>query len=374
MSARNKEDGELSDRSSKTPEFGPNEDFIFDRTVSGIIPNEDLESNKSTETKSPWLKQMRKRLLLEPEEQDEEPTAKRRRGNCCFNCKGEHMIMHCPEPRDPNAIRRNKYEFQNSQQQPGGRISKAVENKSKYKPGRLSQKLRDALSLGPDDIPEWVYRMRRMGFHKGYPPGHLQKALKIEYNDIKIFSDDGEKPTEIDEKPNPSPTVDLKKVHFYMGFNKTYGALRDRERGRFEIPPFELFCEMLQTEVTKEHDASEKIRMNEERIRRQLIAANKPNEEEAIAVDREKTERAESLTPKKQDTPESGEGNMGESISQYVGTPVVSNRDKSGTWIESPVPPLEAFAVGIVPFEAREEDKPSGLFKKIMSTLRTKTD
>lgn len=126
------------------------------------------------------------------------------------------------------------------------RISNNVdEDSSKFKPGRLSQKLRSALDLGPDDIPEWVYRMRRMGFHKGYPPGHLKNALKKEYSTIKIFSDDNLKPADATE-PEPAPTVDTKKIHYYMGFNKTYGALRDHERGRFEVPPFDIFCEMLQ--------------------------------------------------------------------------------------------------------------------------------
>ncbi|CDK13589.1 PSP domain-containing protein [Caenorhabditis elegans] len=61
---------------------------------------------------------------------------------------------------------------------------------------------------------------------------------------------------------------------------------------------------------------------------------------------------------------------MGESISEFIGTPIFSRRDVTGTWIEDTVPSLEAFSVGIVPFEAKEEEKPRGIFKKIMSTLK----
>lgn len=48
----------------------------------------------------------------------------------------------------------------------------------------------------------------------------------------------------------------------------------------------------------------------------------------------------------------------------------MSRRDHSGLWVEDVVPPLDAFAVGIVPFEAKEEEQSRGIFKKIMSTLR----
>uniref|UniRef100_A0A8R1HY93 PSP domain-containing protein n=1 Tax=Caenorhabditis japonica TaxID=281687 RepID=A0A8R1HY93_CAEJA len=316
-----REDGELSDESPKPIE--EHEEFVIDRSFSGIIPNEDLveeaepQAEKTEKSSSTWQQRMRKRLLGEPEE-EESPRNKRRRGASCFNCCGDHNIAQCPEPRDPAAIRKNKWEFQNKNaQQTAGRISKSVESgASKFQPGRLSQSLRDALDIGSDDIPEWVYKMRRMGFHKGYPPGHLKKALKMEYETIKIFAENDE-------------------------------------------------------EVKREHDMNEVIRIHEEKVIRQqtLLAKQETGEdEELFVVDRAKTEEVVMETPLKIEK----ESNvaLGESISKIAGTPVFSRRDAAGVWQEQCVPSLEAFAVGIVPFEAKEEDQKTGTFRRIMETLR----
>ncbi|CAL2030033.1 unnamed protein product [Caenorhabditis brenneri] len=382
------EDGELSEVSGALDD---NESFVVDRNCSGIIPNEDLIDKDTEESsqdsvsitpQSDWSKRMRKRLLGDTNPTEEPQNKRRRAANLCFNCRGEHSISQCPEPKDFAAIRKNKAEFlsekQTVQNGNGGRISKITEQDAKFKPGRLSQNLRSALNLGPDDIPEWIYRMRRMGFHGGYPPGYLRKSLKHEFGTLKIFSDDAKKNDEIDEEPRPAPTIQSEKVHFYMGFNKTYGALRDRERGQFEVPPFDIFCEMLQTEVTKDHEYSEKNRIRDER--QQRLELQKLREEEIknqiddiVVVDRSKTEEVEEVvTPRKskETTPEREEGRMGESIHQLIGTPIVSHRDENGSVIEYTTPSLEAFAVGILPFEAKEEEKPRGIFKRIMSTLR----
>ena len=65
---------------------------------------------------------------------------------------------------------------------------------------------------------------------------------------------------------------------------------------------------------------------------------------------------------------------QGESIHQLIGTPIISRRDANGSWISETTPSLEAFAVGIVPFEAKEKEQKRGIFKKIMSTLSGKTE
>lgn len=382
------EDGELSESSPGNAD----DSFVIDRNHSAIISNEDLvereESSQGSEggvegtitIPSDWHKQMRKRLLGEPADASEEPKSKRRRAaNLCFNCRGEHSIAQCPEPKNFAAIRKNKAEFLNDKQQnqtgSGGRISKiASEKDAKFRPGRLSQNLRTALNLGPDDVPEWIYRMRKMGFHGGYPPGYLRKSLKHEFGTIKIFSDDANTEIQENEEARPSPTVQTDKVHFYMGFNKTYGALRDRERGRFEVPPFDVFCDMLQTEVAKDHEHSEKNRLRDERHRRSEVQKireeeMKKGQEDDVLIDRNRATEEQVKQTQKMKTPEP-EGRMGESIHQLIGTPVVIRRDASGARIEHTTPSLEAFAAGILPFEAKEEEKPRGIFKKIMSTLK----
>ncbi|CAH8497644.1 unnamed protein product [Heterobilharzia americana] len=44
---------------------------------------------------------------------------------------------------------------------------------NRFRPGRLSRELRNALDLGRHDIPIHIYRMRTLG----YPPGWLKKAV-----------------------------------------------------------------------------------------------------------------------------------------------------------------------------------------------------
>uniref|UniRef100_A0A1I7T552 PSP domain-containing protein n=1 Tax=Caenorhabditis tropicalis TaxID=1561998 RepID=A0A1I7T552_9PELO len=334
------EDGELSQSPNAViAEEDPDDSFVIDRSFSGIIPHDDLEAEKSpeeatlsdeasselkkqeSESSSEWQRQMRKRLFGEPEEPaTDEPKVKRRRTNLCFNCRGEHSISQCPEPKDFAAIRKNKAEFLGEKQQEANkRISKIAEKDMKFKPGRLSQSLRNALNLGSDDIPEWIYRMRRMGFHKGYPPGYLQKSLKHEFGTLKIYSDQANDTDEdvIDEEARPAPTVQQDKIHFYMGFNKTYGALRDRERGQFEVPPFDVFCNMLQTEVTRDHEYSEKNRIQDDRQRREEILklreeqrlsqgdqeTKDEEEDDDIVIDRSKVEGKEVIV-EKEATPE----------------------------------------------------------------------
>ncbi|VDN59722.1 unnamed protein product, partial [Dracunculus medinensis] len=62
-----------------------------------------------------------------------------------------------------------------------GRVKFQIKNdhlkKEFLRAGAISSALRKALGLGPNDIPEWIYRMRRMGFIKGYPPGYLRKVF-----------------------------------------------------------------------------------------------------------------------------------------------------------------------------------------------------
>lgn len=50
---------------------------------------------------------------------------------------------------------------------------------SLFRPGRISDSLREALGIGRYDIPEWIYRMRDKGFIDGYPPGYLAEVIYL---------------------------------------------------------------------------------------------------------------------------------------------------------------------------------------------------
>jgi len=38
--------------------------------------------------------------------------------------------------------------------------------------GKISRRLREALGISERDLPEWIYRMRGLGFVHGYPPAY----------------------------------------------------------------------------------------------------------------------------------------------------------------------------------------------------------
>lgn len=89
------------------------------------------------------------------------------------------------------------------------------------KPGRISKKLREALNLGENDVPVWIYRMRALG----YPPGWLKKAT-VDTKDI-FDTDDTEtdrvtSSTSADRKrktPSEDIQYDQSKLIEYPGFN-----------------------------------------------------------------------------------------------------------------------------------------------------------
>lgn len=53
-------------------------------------------------------------------------------------------------------------------------------------PGVISDKLREALGIGKDQLPPYIYRMRSIG----YPPGWLLNA-KMDYSGIEMFDSEG---------------------------------------------------------------------------------------------------------------------------------------------------------------------------------------
>lgn len=75
-------------------------------------------------------------------------------------------------------------------------------------PGKISRELREALNIGENDLPLWIYRMRALG----YPPGWLKKAV-VDTEDL--FDTDSNKRKE----PSEGPEYDYSKFIVYPGFN-----------------------------------------------------------------------------------------------------------------------------------------------------------
>ncbi|CAB3410797.1 unnamed protein product [Caenorhabditis bovis] len=377
------EEGECSDEGSpgeKRVRMEDDDDFVIDTTASTIEEEDDSVEEGEVAKGSPsrWERSL-KRFLLD-EAPQEKPKNDGRSKIKCFNCDGEHCIQSCPAPKDYAKIRMAKLAFMQKQNNNSNTRyhanSSGQSSSSKYKPGRLSSDLRSALNIGPDDIPEWIYRMRKMGFVDGYPPGYLKKALKFDdSNSLITFHMDSTNlniPESCTDQKKPPPIVDDTKVMYYMGFNNTYRALRDREK--FHVPPFQTFCEMLQKGVTEKHNASEDARILEATMLKAKKDMEKADEikvdDDEIVIDRNPTNDEEAEGDGRCETPDMNTSSMGESISVIVGTPIVSQRVDSGEWKKQSIPDLDKFAVGIVPFEANEEVGERGIFKKIMTKIR----
>ncbi|VDN29301.1 unnamed protein product [Cylicostephanus goldi] len=212
-------------------------DFVLDRTESVTLEIDDvraLDSASSSMDSSQWKDKVLASLLTGQEEQNGSPDAKKttpKRNNGCFNCDGNHHLNECPEPKDFKKIRQRQTEMRNrSNNTPRYLDSQSTEKK--FRAGRISDNLRKALGIGHHDIPEYVYRMRRMGFIRGYPPGYLRKAIdRDDSNDVLKFHMVDEMATDSDEiveRPDsPPPKINADKMIYYCGFNQTYRDLRD---------------------------------------------------------------------------------------------------------------------------------------------------
>lgn len=112
---------------------------------------------------------------------EETMKVKIKQSRACFNC-GEcgHVLQDCPAPQDLEKINANRREFQNKFASPAFSKSryhcdeKSVQRFSEFKPGIISAKLREALGIGEQDVPFYIYKMRYLG----YPPGYLPKEAK----------------------------------------------------------------------------------------------------------------------------------------------------------------------------------------------------
>ncbi|VDO40638.1 unnamed protein product [Onchocerca flexuosa] len=146
-----KEERKILQKASKTK----GKDNIFD--VSRILTNDVVVPSPSEEKKESAFK------------------------ISCFNCAGEHTLQQCDIPLNQRRIAANRAAHFNNKRSAQERYTTVDDTASagtcNTRPGEISDALREALGIGPNDIPEWIYRMRRRGFIDGYPPGYLAEAL-----------------------------------------------------------------------------------------------------------------------------------------------------------------------------------------------------
>lgn len=190
--------------------------------------------------------------FLNPIPFDEEEAVKskpERPKPCCFNCGGEHMIAECQEVKDFQRIKKNKAEFldKSSQNQKlsGSRYHKdEVDPRfAAFKPGQISDSLREALGISSKQIPLYVYRMRLLG----YPPGWLEDAKK-QVSGLVLFDKHGKEVDiagqsmedgEVNEDRLQEPQINVDKIVEYPGFTVELDDTMVDEHKDYDFPPIQ---------------------------------------------------------------------------------------------------------------------------------------
>jgi len=159
------------------------------------------------------------RLALPDSEQHASLQRARRPKPSCFNCGAlEHGVHGCPMKLDSDRIRRSREQYQeqmaeacgyNDISQINGGYGNSIEPASRYhedsyqsslndqviieerfrrfQPGFISYELRQSLGLRDNQLPMYIYNMRRCG----YPPGWLREA-RVKKSGLQVFHDNEE--------------------------------------------------------------------------------------------------------------------------------------------------------------------------------------
>jgi len=153
----------------------------------------------------------------------------------CFNCGGGHNLADCKEERDHRKIGRNRREFMSKNI---GMCSARyhVDDPQKFghlAPGVPSKKLSEALGLRRDHLPEYIYRLRELG----YPPGWLQHA-EIGQSGLAMYHEKGKR---VDGEEGEVMEVgdklqyDTKRLVSWPGFNSEMPKHSRDETDRYRV-------------------------------------------------------------------------------------------------------------------------------------------
>ena len=165
--------------------------------------------------------------------------------NCCFNCRGDHMINDCPEPKDPRRIAQNRREFKANC--PPSQSRYHIDENQRFghlKPGLPSKRLSKALGLRDERyLPSYIYKMRELG----YPPAWLRHA-KINHSGLSMYMDRGrvlgaDEVTNGEEGEVEDTTqqtqYDTSKLQEWPGFNILPPGKTKDESAYYRVPPIQ---------------------------------------------------------------------------------------------------------------------------------------
>ncbi|KAF7282609.1 hypothetical protein GWI33_002328 [Rhynchophorus ferrugineus] len=148
----------------------------------------------------------------------------------CFNCKKQHSLIDCPEPKNYLKISINRQKF-NAKTKVARYHLETDQKYGHLKPGKISPELRKALGLKKNQIPSYVYAMRE----KGYPPGWLEEAKFIE-SELNMFDIDGNSVK--NTVKSKTRGLDPEKVVDYPGFNVPFEKGYKDEYDFYNVPPY----------------------------------------------------------------------------------------------------------------------------------------
>jgi hypothetical protein len=129
--------------------------------------------------------------------------------SACFNCGDKsHAVSACPRPRNSARIAANRDAFRalkpshadggGGDERYYGAASRQLEMATQFSAGVLSPELRNALNIGPNDLPEYAKRMRALG---GFGPTYA--TLVGTPDEIRMPGVNVDLPIEATERYNP---------------------------------------------------------------------------------------------------------------------------------------------------------------------------
>lgn len=157
------------------------------------------------------------RIALPDSEQHASLQRARRPKPSCFNCGAfDHGVQGCPMKLDGERIRRSREQYQEQLAEACGYNDASSMNANtnphetsryhedsyqsslhdqvvieerfrRYRPGDISYELRQAMGLRENQLPMYIYNMRRCG----YPPGWLKEA-RVKKSGLQVFHDNEE--------------------------------------------------------------------------------------------------------------------------------------------------------------------------------------
>ncbi|KAK2714089.1 zinc finger CCHC domain-containing protein 8 homolog isoform X2 [Artemia franciscana] len=265
----------------------------------------------------------------------------------CFNCGGDHVLSDCKEEKDHVKIRSARKRLRDSGLLGNVRYHEETHAKDQFKPGRLSDKLREALGLNDDELPMHIYQMRILG----YPPGWMEE-LKAE-DQIRLIDDVYCEENKVE--------LDLEKIIEYPGFNvpSPRGVFDDWKR-QGSLPFDRRQSIRAMTQFLKDKQAMEKHKRTYEIPRRKVeivqvdesdcvVLENVDEAEEVTMVDDFENESLEILEEKRKKLLSALENETLEGIEESVTTlvkPESPNEEsiKSGAANSSKGTPILTFS------------------------------